>query len=247
MKTLKEYVNEAVDTAKYDKKEVEAHIKRYFKGAKAKISRNPNSDGLYEVKLSGSNITYIGTYRHRDFSSWEARAGQVSITGNKFVITDIDCKTLFMWKGEGEYQDYDLFGIKGLPDKLNCHLIIQITDLENLEDLPKEVDSLTIVGNQRIKDLTGLNNCKIKDSLCIKDNEIRSIAGLPDKVNGNFTLQDEVRLNLAGQENHLPKHVGKNCTIRNNGKYAMGKKGKQYSAKMIAKFIDVKGEITADR
>lgn len=237
MKTLKEYIVEAKVPVVANKAQVKQYIERYFEGAKYEISNRPNKNGFYEVKLSGRYIDFKGFFSQPGYKTF-------SLTNDMFVITDIDCKLFSIGSNNPNYKVY---GIKGLPDKLNCDLRIRYTFIENLEDLPSEVNSLFLEFNYyALKDLTGLNKCKIKDSLYIENNEINSIIGLPEKVNGKFVLNFNGYLDLKGQEQYLPKYVGGDCKVYQNGGYSKPK-GKQYSEKMIAKLIDVKGKITADR
>ena len=237
MKTLKYYINEVKASMVTSKAQVKNFIEEYFEGAKYEISNRPNKNGFYEVKLSGRYIVFKGYFLQDGYQP-------ASITDDQFVITDINCTTFTIGSDDGRYR---IYGIKGLPDKLNCNLEINHAYIKNLEDLPHEVQSLYLEYNHwDLVDLTGLNKCNIKNDLYIAGNCITSIAGLPEKVNGKFTLDFNTQLDLKGQEQYLPKYVGGDCVITRNGKYAKPK-GKQYSEKMIAKLIDVKGKITADR
>ena len=246
MKTLTEYIRDvAISTALTEAKapmvaskaQVKEFIEKNFAGAKYEISNRPNKNGYYEVKLSGRYIDFKGYF-------WQNGYKPASITDDQFVITDINCTTFTIGSDDDRHR---IYGIKGLPDKLNCNLRIRYTYINNLEDLPSEVQSLYLEYNHyELVNLTGLNKCNIKDNLYMVGNKITSIAGLPEKINGNFTLDFNSQLDLKGQEQYLPKYVGGNCVITRNGEYAKPK-GKQYSEKMIAKLIDVKGKITADR
>lgn len=237
MKSLKETILEVKTPIVAGKSEVGNFIKEHFEGAKYDISSRPNKDGMYEVKLYGKHIEFEGVY--------SAYHKTDNVTDNKFVITDIDCDTLII--GADKHRLYQVNGIKGLPKKLNCNVEIKYTYLRNLEDLPEEIDgSLYIEFNSILKELTGLEKCKIKNNLIIKWNDIESIKGLPEVVNGTFSLEGNGFLNLNGQEQYLPKQVNGACHILNNGQHSKPK-GKTYSSNMIAKLIDVKGEIEADR
>jgi hypothetical protein len=237
MRSLKETILEAKTPIAAGKSEVRNFIKEHFEGAKYDISSRPNKDGMYEVKLYGKHIEFEGVY--------SAYHKTDNVTDNKFVITDIDCDRLTI--GADKHSLYQVNGIKGLPKKLNCTVAIKYTYLRNLEDLPEEINGTLYIGfNRLLKELTGLEKCKIKDNLIIECNGIESIKGLPEVVNGAFSLDCNSFLNLKGQEQYFPKQVNGKCLIRENGQYSKPK-GKTYSSNMIAKLIDVKGEIEADR
>lgn len=237
MKSLKKIILEAKTPMVASKNEVRNFIEKYFEGAKYDISSRPNKDGMYEVKLYGKRIEFEGIYSvHRKTDN---------ITDNKFVITDIDCNILII--GSDKHMDYQVYGIKGLPKKLDCNLVIKYTFLKNLEDIPEEINgTLEVCYNSFLKNLTGLEKCKIKNNLLIDGNNIESIEGLPKVVDGAFSLMYNRYLNLKEQEQYLPKRVNGKCVIRYNGQNSKPK-GKTYSSNMISKLIDVKGEIIADR
>jgi hypothetical protein len=175
MKTLRESILDDLDTQikrgdKVFKDEINAFLKENFKGASScKISRNPNSDGLYEVSSSKDietkNITI--TSLTNGMFIWDKVDGIFNITA---------CLSLKSLEGAPKEvgERFTCFGcdslesLEGAPEKVDGDFYCGFNNsLTSLKGAPKEVG-----GDFRFL------NCKVKFT---KD-DVKKVSNVKGKI-----------------------------------------------------------------
>lgn len=202
MKSLKEYINESIlDDFDEIEKTVDPRGQviqfledNYIWGCNIKpdafkISKKPNKNGKYEVKL---------IVKFCPFLIIDSRYTQEYLTNNLFVFTEGN----FSIRSNNKLKD-----LTGFAEKFNGSInIIGCDNLTTLEGLPKNVNGeFKCVSCHKLTSLKGSPE-KVGVSCVIKNNpSLTSLEGAPKEVVNIFDLSDCINIkSLKG----APKKVG---------------------------------------
>ena len=212
---LKESILDDIDTQieKGDdaiKDEIMAFLNENYEGT-FKISKKPNTDGLYkvsstkDVEVTNKNITsltngmFVWSKINGDFvcfncSSLESLEGAPEKIGGDFDCSRCNSLTSLEGAPKEVGKDFDcrrcesLTSLEGAPEKVGRDFdCASCNSLISLEGAPKEVENMFICVNcKSLKSLKGAPEKIGGDFDCFNCPSLKSLEGAPKEVGGDF-------------------------------------------------------------
>ena len=195
MRSLKESLldDDLVDSIdKNVKQEIKDFLKLYFTGhSHCKISRNPNSDGKYEVSSNGKII-------QNESNNPQGR----NLTNGKFIWTVVN----------GDFKcNSKVVSLEGGPRKVTGDFnVVDSNQLTDLKGAPEEVgDTFYCSYNYGLVSLEGCPKKIDGNFMCNSCIRLTSLEGAPEEVGGAFSCCNCNITSLKG----CPKKVGNRLNL----------------------------------